>query len=180
MPARGRCAGPRRPHRSPQGTRGPSQRGRGRRRPYFEGEVVDAAAGRARTEEQQQQRPQRGPGAAGRHLCSSVSVPRAPLPGQARHVQGGAASRARGGRGRVLSGIMEGLAMAGRWRLLRCHPRAGQGRLPLRHRAPKPDQPGPERFPGSSRTFPERPVPQARHPPRGRIFLPVFSPNFLS
>lgn len=90
IPTRGRCAGPGRPHRSPHGTRGPSQRGRGRRRPYFEGEVMDAGAGRARAEQQQQQQqPQHGPSAAGRHLCSSVSVPRAPLPGQASHVSGG-------------------------------------------------------------------------------------------
>lgn len=111
IPARGRCAGPGRPHRSPQGTRGPSQRGRGRRRPYFEGEVMDAGAGRARAEQQQQQQPQHGPSAAGRHLCSSVSVPRAPLPGQASHVSGGARHVTAVGGAGSCQGVMEGLGM---------------------------------------------------------------------
>lgn len=75
---------------------------------------MDAGAGRARAEQQQQQQPQHGPSAAGRHLCSSVSVPRAPLPGQASHVPGGAASRAGGGRGWVLSGSHGGVGDGGR------------------------------------------------------------------
>lgn len=73
---------------------------------------MDAGAGRARAEQQQQQ-PQHGPSAAGRHLCSSVSVPRAPLPGQASHVSGGARHVTAVGGAGSCQGVMEGLGMGG-------------------------------------------------------------------
>lgn len=68
-------AGPTAPLRRPGRT---EPAGTGRRRPYFEGEVMDAGAGRAGPEQQQPQRdrdpPQRSPTAAGRHVYSSISI----------------------------------------------------------------------------------------------------------